>query len=983
MATAASTRMAVPDTRRYGQGERVGVMRRVPRARHSPEPGAADRWAVLGEMELLAALATRRAGLRADEATERLAHHGANLLPRPQRLAWYARFALHFAHFFALLLWVAACLAWFAGMPELAVAIAGVVLVNGAFSYWQEHEAEQAVAALEALLPLLTNVRRDGREQRVPASHVVPGDVLLLAEGDVVPADACLLRADRLLVDLSLLTGESRPVPRAVVGRPTGGPHAPTTRPNLVFGGTSIASGRGEAVVFATGAATEFGRVAELTHAQRERPSPLERELRRVMRVVTVLAGVMGAGFFAIGVGLGGLDPLAAFVFGVGILVANVPEGLLPTLTLSLALGARRMARRRAIVKRLSALEALGATTVILTDKTGTLTENEMTVREAWTGGALHGLTGTGYGATGSVEALGAGATPEAARRDVEALLRSAALCTDARFEVDADGRKRGIGDPTELALLVAAGKAGLGSAELARWSRLGELPFDSSRRRMTTLHADAGGVVACVKGAPADVLARCTRVRWLGAIQPLEAQLRAAAEQRQDQFARRGLRVLAVAMRDLGPPARDLGTLEPDDVERELVLLGLVGMEDPPRASVPDAVRACRDAGIVVRMITGDSGLTAAAIGREIGLFDGEPRVITGEELDRLGPDALRALLRERNLAFARVTPEHKLRLVQAHQELGEVVAVTGDGVNDAPALKRAEVGVAMGETGTDVARAAADVVLADDDFGTIVAAIEEGRASYDNVRKFVTYIFASNVPEIVPFVAFVLFRIPLPLSVMQILAVDLGTDLVPALALGAEPAEPDVMRRPPRGRSEHLLDAPTLLRAYAWLGAIQAVLSLGAFFAVYWLAGWRPGEVLAPTGAIYAQATTATFAGIVACQVGNLFACRGARMSALVPRGRNRLLGYGIAVELGLLFALVYVPPLARVFGFAPLSPTVWLLLAPFPVVLVALDELRKLLRPRSPLTTAPARGTRADPPGGARDPTCRAARRSGRRV
>jgi magnesium-transporting ATPase (P-type) len=904
-------------------------------------------WASLDPEAVMAELGASRAGLNNAEVAERLARYGHNTLPRLRRRPWYLELVANFIHLFALLLWAGAGLAWVAGMPQLAWAIIAVILINGLFSFWQEYQAERAAEALEALLPRQVTVRRDGQPQLIPTSEIAPGDLLLLSEGEATPADARLISAERLRLDVSSLTGESRPIPRtieSIVAAPDAGA---VTLSNLVFAGTTVASGRGEAVAFATGANTEFGRIARLTQAQDDRPSPLQRELRRVTRLVTILAIAMGIAFFVIGVKLGGLPPASGFLFAIGIIVANVPEGLLPTLTLALALGVKRMARRRALVKRLSSVEALGATTLILTDKTGTLTENEMTARELWADGASYQLSGTGY------EPVGELARRDGAENDpaaVTEMLRAAALCCDAHLVPPQNDQRRqqrwtAIGDPTEAAILAAAAKLGFSQEKLAAWPRLAELPFDSMRKRMTTIQRIDGDSIACVKGAPGEIFARCVAIRLRGLVAPFDDERRRWAEAAHDAMARRGLRVLAVAIRSVGPDSQSNDVWRVEDVERELTLLGLIAMEDPPRPEVPSAVAACRRAGVRVVMVTGDHGLTAAAISREIGLSDGGAPVVTGAELDSLDDGRLAALLDTKDVIFARVTPEHKLRLVEACQRKGEVVAVTGDGVNDAPALKRADIGVAMGITGTDVAREAADMVLADDNFASIVAAIEEGRAVYDNVRKFVTYIFASNIPEIVPFIVFVLFRIPLPLTVMQILAVDLGTDLLPALALGAESPEPDVMRRPPRPWRERLLNLPTLLRAYGWLGMIEAALSLGGYFFAYWLVGWRLGAPLPRNGLVYATATTMTLAGIVACQVGNAFACRSDHQASWrLGFASNRLLLIGIAVEISLLLLLIYAPPLQSVFGLGPLGIEHWLLLAAFGPLLLVCEEGRK---------------------------------------
>jgi magnesium-transporting ATPase (P-type) len=911
-------------------------------------------WAALDPEGALARLAVDRDGLAAAEAAARLRRHGPNALPAAVRRLWYAELGANFVHLFALLLWAGAALAVVAGMPQLAWAIGAVVVINGLFSYWQEYEAERAAEALSALLPRRVTVRRDGAVQMVAAPEIVPGDVLVLAEGEAIPADARILDSERLRIDLSSLTGESRPVPRFAHAVDSGS-RAAAALPNIVFAGTTVVGGRADAVVFATGAATEFGRIASLTQAQRERPSPLQQELSRVTRFVTVLAVAFGVLCFAVGTGVGGLSPAAAFLFAIGIIVANVPEGLLPTLTLALAFGVRRMAARRALIKRLSAVETLGATTLILTDKTGTLTENEMTVRELWVDGARYRVEGAGYQPLGAVRRLPGegGEEPDAGEGPMH-LLRAAALCCDAHLLPPGGGRVRwqAIGDPTEAAILVAAAKLGLGEATLSTWPRLAELPFDSARKRMTTIQRINGDGIACVKGAPSEVLPRCASIRRDGRAVALEAALRQEVEAAQVALTSRGLRVLAVAERSLPTPAHDHDNWRVDEVERALTLIGLVAMEDPPRPEVPAALADCRRAGVRVVMVTGDDGRTATAVGREIGLCGEHPEVVTGADLDAMDEAHLAAVLCHDEIVFARLAPEHKLRLVESYQRRGEVVAVTGDGVNDAPALRRADIGVAMGATGTDVAREAADMVLADDNFASIVAAIEEGRGVYDNVRKFVTYIFASNVPEIVPFAAFVLLGIPLPLTVMQILAVDLGTDLVPALALGMEKPEPDVMRRPPRSRHDRLLSFSTLLRAYGWLGAIEAALSLFGFFAVYWLAGWRPGQPMADSGPLYAMATTMSLAGIVACQIGNLFACRSRRESVFhLGLTGNRVLLAGIAVEVAVLLLLIHVPALARTFALAPLEPLHWLLLATFAPLLLAAEELRKwLLRRRA---------------------------------
>lgn len=893
--------------------------------------------------ECLEHLGVTHQGLTESEARARLVRFGLNVLPRPKRTPWYLELLANFIHLFAVLLWVAAGLAWAGGMPELAVAIVIVVLINGVFSYWQQYRAEQAIEALESLLPQSVTVRREGSQHVVPATQVAIGDLIVLTQGDAIPVDARLVTANRLRVDLSSLSGESRPVTR-YAEQTAQDPRTLPEQPNLVLAGTTVAAGQAEAVVFATGAQTEFGRLAQLTHAQPRHVSTLEREMIRITRLITVLAVGMGFIFFALGSGIAHLSVLEGFLFALGIIVANVPEGLLPELSLTLAAGARRMAARNAIVKRLERVETLGAVTVVVTDKTGTLTENEMTVRQIWLPDGSWRIEGNGYEPRGEVTSEND--VPQR-REDVERLLRCGALCCDAQLKAPVGGKHHwtAIGDPTEAAIVAAAAKCGLDAERLGRFSRLAELPFDSVRKRMTTIQGDGAAAFACVKGAAEEILSLSTTLMKCGALQSLNKSDLSSIEDAVRRMTGSGLRVLAVATRPVARRDATGGGYHLDNLEQDLTFLGLLGMEDPPRPEVPRAVAACREAGIRVIMATGDDGRTAEAIGGEIGMCSATPRVIKGAELDRFTDLELAVVLGDPNILFARVAPEHKLRLVEALQRRGEVVAVTGDGVNDAPALKRADIGVAMGECGTDVARQAADIILTDDNFATIVAAIEEGRAVYDNVRKFITYVFASNIPEIIPFISFVLWRIPLPLTVMQMLAVDLGTDLFPALALGAEPPEPGVMRRPPRPRSQRLLDGATLTRAYLWLGMIEAALCMTGYFATYLLAGWRPGMPLAASGSIYVLATTMSLAGIVFCQFGNALACRSNRESIFrLGLFTNKFLLLGIIAEALILLALIYTPPLASMFHLIPPACEHWLVLAPFGLIVLGCEELRK---------------------------------------
>ena len=899
--------------------------------------------------------ATSAQGLGSEEADTRLVQLGPNRLEEERRPSLLRRFLANVTHLMAVLLWIGGLLALAAQLPQLAIAVWIVNVVNGVFSTWQEYRAERAIQALRGLLPLLARVLRDGRERQVQAEVLVPGDVLLLSEGDRVSADARVVAAHALRIDQSALTGESRPVRR------TASPLPPGERPvaeelNQVFAGTMVTAGRGTAVVTATGMATEFGAIAGLTQSVRQDPSPLQKELTVLSRLVGAIAITVGLLFFLLAQLLTSMPVGRGLVFALGMIVAFVPEGLLPTVTLSLAMSTQRMARRQALVKRLSSVEALGSTTVICTDKTGTLTANQMTVRTVVQADARFEVTGAGYTPAGEV--VRDGVVLEGVPPDLRELIRTAALACDARLEgTGADeGGWQVVGDPTEGALLVLAAKVGLDPTQQGRARpRVGEHPFDAVRKRMSVVHDEDGCLLLRCKGAPRELLDRCRYVRIDGQDLPLDERLRARLLTRNDELSREALRVLGVACRTL--PGELAGPeVSADDRERDLVWLGMVGMLDPPRPAVAEAIATCRRAGIRILMITGDYGVTAESIARRIGLFgsDDTVRIVNGDELERLDHDQLRAVVAT-PVIFARAAPAQKLRVVAALQDNGEVVAVTGDGVNDAPALKQADIGVAMGASGTDVAREAADIVLLDDDFASIVAAVEEGRAVYDNVRKFTGYIFTSNTPQAVPFILFGLSggRIPIALDVMHILSVDLGTDLVPALGLGAEHPEPGIMDRPPRDRAEHLITPALLRRSYLWLGPAQAAVTMGAFLLAYRAMGVEAGWFELPdSGPEYAAATAAALAAVVTTQIGNLLTHRaqGVSLFRLGWRG-TRLLWLGIASELVVIAAIVYLPPLQAVIGTAPFPAWVWLpLLAAAPTLLV-IDEGRKaVLRRRT---------------------------------
>jgi calcium-translocating P-type ATPase len=868
-------------------------------------------------------------GLSSAEAASRLRQHGRNELKRHRGRRWPAEVLRQLGHPLALLLWLAAALALVAGTPALSYAIVAVIGVNAALAMAQERQAERAVETLAAFLPERARVVRDGVLTTIDAGELVPGDVMVVTEGDRVCADARLL-GGTVEVDLSTFNGESVPALRSADLVDAGVPLLSAR--DLLFSGTSCTGGEARAVVFATGMRTQLGRIAELSAQVRRDESPLERQVKRVAWLIAAVAVGAGLVFFPLGTFVARLPAGDALTFAIGLLVANVPEGLLPTITLALALGVRLLARSGAVVKRLSAVETLGSTTVICTDKTGTLTRNQMRVTGTWTPGP-------------AVAPL---------------LARAIAACNNATL--DPARPDNATGDPMEVALLLAAHEAGVPVDHDERlWWRRAQLHFDPTLRVMSTVDEVDGRRWVHTKGAPEEVLARSASIATPdGGTEPQNREDRDRVAGVAEDYAAQGLRVLAVARRELATGANEISEASPQrrsEIERDLTLLGVVAMLDPPRPEVGAAVAECHAAGIRLIMVSGDHALTATQIARRVGIGRDGLRTVAGDEVDALDDESLGAVLAGgQELVFARTSPDAKLRIAEILRRQGNVVAMTGDGVNDAPALRRADIGVAMGMAGTDVAREAATMVLTDDNFATIVAAVRAGRRVYDNVRKFIVYIFAHLTPEMVPFLVFALAggAVPLPLTVLQILAIDLGTETLPALALGREPAEPGIMDRPPRSRHEGVIRPEMLLRAWLLLGGVSAVLVMGAFFLTLHAGGWHPGAPVGPGTALHdtwRQATTMTFLGIVACQVGTAFAAR-TQAASLRSVGllSNRLLLWGIALELAFATAVVTVPALQRVFGTAPPPVHLLAVLLPFPLVVWGVDELWRWHRRRA---------------------------------
>ena len=872
----------------------------------------------------MVAVVIARDGLTSAEAAARRRRDGPNELPPPKRPSAVRRFVDGLVHFFALMLWVAGALALVADMPELGIAIFAVIVLNAVFAFVQESRADHAAERLRSMLPAQVTVHRDGVAVQIDATEVVVGDLLLLEAGDRIPADATARTAHGLLVDTSLLTGESEPTP-IDTGEPL---HA----------GCFVVEGEASAEVTAIGQGTRLAAIAQLTTASTKPATPLTIELGRLVRTVAAIAVGVGGVFFLITVALGE-DLANGFVFAIGVIVALVPEAMLPTVTLSLAWGAEQMAKRQVLVRELEAVETLGSTTFICTDKTGTLTRNQMAVVEVWTPLGTATIEGVGYEPAAVVSVRPDGkADAEGLRDHLLALALAGERCSNG-YAHQREGVWQAHGDPMEAAIDVFARRLGADTdGDRATITIDARFPFDPRRRRMSIV---TGGQVLA-KGATDALLPVC------------RDGVHGAAQDAAEAFAARGLRVIAVATRavdDVPPSAAD--------AEADLRLLGLVALQDPPRTDVGDAIAACRRAGIRIAMITGDHPATARAIADAVGLRSGDTAVLVGAELPEEDA-ALGEVLDVDGVVVARVSPEDKLRIARTLRARGHVVAMTGDGVNDGPALHEADIGIAMGASGTDVAREAADLVLLDDHFASIVAGIEQGRSTFINIRRFLTYHLTDNLAELAPFVVWALSggHVPLALGVLQILAIDLGTDTLTATALGAEPPSHRLLLGPPvRGR---LLNRTVLRRAFGVLGPTVTVMSMLTFLVSFLASGWRPGEAF-PEGAPLLAASGATFAAVVLGQAANAFACRSTtQWPGRLGWTTNRLLLPAIAFAVVFAGVVLYVPPVADALDQAGPSWAGWCTAALAPVAMLVVDAVDK--RRHGPSVTGASRGSGA---------------------
>jgi sodium/potassium-transporting ATPase subunit alpha len=878
----------------------------------------------LTKEELFDKFDTSSEGLSPKSAKDRLIDFGSNEIEVGKKKNYFKEYLKQYIQFFTILLEVAAFLAFVAeyfepgqGNGVLGYAILVAVVINATFTFWQEYKADKAMDALMRLMPTMVRVLRDGKTETMDSKGLVPGDILLLEEGEKIAADAVIIENTTMYVNVSSINGESRPSRREL--RDDGASRALDAR-NMLFAGTSVVSGSGTGIVIATGQGTEFGKIATLTQNVQKNLTPMQKEVIRITNLLTIIVLGMGVVFFILGM-FSQQSLLISAIFALSLIVANVPEGLLPTITLSLSLASQRMAQRNALIKNLASVQTLGSVTVICTDKTGTLTRNEMTLKALRLAGGEHvSISGEGYSIVGE---FSFDTKNESSDRRLDELLLAGVFNSRASIEGD-----KLFGDPTELAIVAAAKKRYI---EMGTCTKLEEIPFTSERKMMSSICETLGEKILFTKGAAEVIFEKTTHyIDNNGNTAIFDDEAKRRMREASEAFEEEAYRVLAIG--------KNSGLKED-----EFILLGLVAIMDLPREEVAGAIELCKTAGIRTMMITGDNPKTAQAIARKIGLdFD---TVLTGIEVEHLSDEELENRLKKETILFARMASNQKLKIAAALQNCGEIVAMTGDGVNDAPALKRADIGIAMGKAGTDVAKEAADMILIDDNFMSIVAAIEEGRTVYFNIKKFVTYILSSNVPEIVPYILQFFFLIPLPLSVIQILSIDLGSDMVPGLALGSEKPEKNIMKRPPIATTERILDWEVFKRGYFFIGMIEAIAAMSAFISFLLLHGWQYGTVDLHNPLLQSQAMTMTLLGAISCQLVNVWTMRSWEFSAWsVGWSSNKLLLGAMVVELFWIWMLLYVEPVQSVFHTSsiPLS-NLWILV-PFPILLFISHETYK---------------------------------------
>ncbi|MEA3353218.1 MAG: cation-transporting P-type ATPase [Campylobacterota bacterium] len=879
----------------------------------------------LDTKQLLSKFHTNKNGLSSKKAKRRLEEFGLNTIENEDKKNYIKEYLKQYIQFFAILLEVAALLSFIAdhyvpdqGSDILGTAILAAVVINATFAFWQDYKADQAMEALLRLIPTLVNVKRDDEKVTLDASKLVPGDILIIEEGDKIAADAVIIENSSLYINTSALNGESKPSRRESENKKV---KLPLEAKNMIFAGTTAVSGSAIAVVTATAHATQFGKIATLTKNVKKTITPIQKEIIRITQILTLIAVMMGIVFFILGI-FSDRNILIASIFALSLIVANVPEGLMPTITLALSMASQRMAKRNALIKNLDSVQTLGSATVICTDKTGTLTKNEMTLKEIYlSSGEKITIEGVGYETKGVFRYENSN---DRSKIRLENLLYAGLLNSRATIE-----NGNFFGDPTELSIVAAAKKMGL---DPKNYKKISENPFTGERKMMSSLYTtDKNEQILYIKGAPEVILQRSSSyIDKNSSIQTLDQKEKEKIKEQLDIFENNAYRVLAIGINS-------------NNSEDDIVFLGLVAIMDLPRAEVKEALVQCAEAGIRTMMLTGDNHKTAAAVAKKIGLkYD---KIVTGEEIAKFTDTELEEILKDNDILFARMESNQKLKIATALQKNGEVVAMTGDGVNDAPSLKRADIGIAMGQSGTEVAKEAADMILLDDNFRSIVAAIEEGRTVYFNIKKFVTYILSSNVPEIVPYILQFFFKIPLPLSVIQILSIDLGSDMLPGLALGSEKPEANIMKRPPVGKNEKILDWEVFKRGYFFIGLIEAAAAMAAFISFLLLHGWEYGVVDLNDPLLHRQAMTMTLLGAVTCQLFNAWTMRSWEYSAFsIGWNTNKLLLIAMGIEILWIWMLLNVESVQMIFNtaYVPMGD-LWILL-PFPIILFVSHELYK---------------------------------------
>ncbi|MCX6821554.1 MAG: cation-transporting P-type ATPase, partial [Candidatus Aenigmarchaeota archaeon] len=859
-----------------------------------------------------------------------------------KRKSIFYKFLVHFKDLFSVLLIIAGILSIIDGMWDMGSMIFTVVLINTVFSLFQEWRAEKAMETLRRWVPEYAKVFRDGELKKVLVKELVPGDVIFLEEGDRIPADGRLIEAFDLWVNNVPLTGESEPQPRnAKSFKAINTAYFDT--PNLVFMSTSVAKGCGKAVVSATGMNTKFGEIAGLTQEIGEQQSPLQKEIAYTAKYDFILSIVVGSIFLLVSLVWLHLSIYSSILFMIGVMISLVPEGLQVTVSSALAINVLKMAKENVLVKQLDAVQTLGSVTVICTDKTGTITKGEMTVKKIWVPNEIVKISGVGFAPSGKFTYNGKTLEKDESHR-IEKLLEISAICNSAKVEQPSDTNRSWsiIGDPTDGALLVAAMKYGINVQNLLEKKPVAKMiPFDSKRKMMTTIHKNGDRVFVYTKGAPRNILSICDKIIVNNHIENLAGKNLQSVEARIHEFANEGLRVIAMSYKEI----KENHGINGKKVETKMIFVGLAAMEDPPRPEVQEAVRMAKQAGIKTVIITGDYGPTAQAIATEVGIVDSAKcRIVRGIDLETKSDQEIVEEVRKGNVIFARVSPEQKLRIVTVLKKNGEIVAVTGDGANDAPSLKEADIGVAMGTSGTDVAREAADIILLDDSFASIVKAVESGRVIYENIRKFILYVFSHNWAELIPFILYALFNIPLPLLVVQILAIDLIIDVIPSLALSREPPEAGIMKERPRSKKERLFSTKVMLRS-CYIGLIIAAGIMLACLHTWSIGGWHLGMQLDPKSTLYIKGTTMVFAGIVIGQVGNVLASRTNKTSIFkTSLTNNKWIWFGIIAQISLIVSMVYIPLLQKYFGTTALNLSDWIILAFIACTVIFAEEIRK---------------------------------------